>query len=128
MTDLGRKKLEVLREISKEYRPQIQEFYLNLDDDPEGPLGYQALITQMRTLFREKDHQRAAHVLHPHNLGGHMPSQFLAILKHEMSGITLDMIVKEILAGVLPPSIWAIVTTDTNSVTEMAEAADSFSS
>ena len=57
-----------------------------------------------------------------------MPSQFLTILKHEMSGITLDMIAKEILTGVLPPSVRAIVTTDTNSVTEMVEAADSLSS
>ena len=64
--------------------------------------------------------------MHPHNLGSRTPLQFLAILKHEMSGITLDMIAKEILTGLLPPNVQAIVTTDTNSVTEMAEAADSF--
>ena len=63
-------------------------------DSPWLPLGYQALITQLRTLFREKDRQRAARVLHPHNLGGCTPSQFLAILKHKMSGINLDMIAK----------------------------------
>ena len=38
------------------------------------------------------------------------------------------MIAKVILAGVLPHSIRIIITTDTNSVTEMAEAADSFAS
>merc|ERR1711895_109953 len=55
LTDLGRKKSEILREISKEHRPQIQDFYLNPDTSPDGPLGYPALITQLRTLFREKD-------------------------------------------------------------------------
>ena len=38
----------------------------------------------------------------------------------------MEMIAKEILAGVLPPNIRAIVTTDTNSPAEMATAADAF--
>ena len=55
-----------------------------------------------------------------------MSLQFLAILKHELSGITLDMIAKKILDGILQPNVQAIVTTDTKSMTEKAEAADSF--
>ena len=61
----------MLKEISKEHRLQIQEFYLNPDNDPEGPLGYQALITQLWTLFKEKDRQHAAHIVHPYNLTCH---------------------------------------------------------
>ena len=57
----------------------------------------------MRTLVKKKPQQRTAQVLWPHNLGGHTPSQFLAALNHEMSGITMDMIVKDVLAGVTMP-------------------------
>ena len=76
----------MLREISKEHMLQIQEFYLNYDNDPEGQWGYQALINQLRTLFKEKDCLRTARVSQPHNIGGRTLSQFLAILKHERSG------------------------------------------
>ena len=79
----------MLREISKDPQRmlQFQEFYLRYDGDPEGQWGYHALINQLRTLFREKDRQRAARVLQQHSLGGRTPSQFLAILKAEMDGI-----------------------------------------
>ena len=53
----------MLREISKEHMLQFQEFYLNYDNNPEGQWGYHALINQLRTLFREKDRQRAARIL-----------------------------------------------------------------
>ena len=95
----------MLKEISKDTHMQtIRGFYTHYDEDPEGQWGYLALINQLRTLFREKDRQRAARVLRPHNLGGRTPSQFLAILSAEMSGITMDMLAKEILANVLPPT------------------------
>ena len=128
IADLGRRRSEMLKEISKgTHMETIRGFYTHHDEHPEHPeWGYQALINQLRTLFREKDRQRAARILRPHNLGGRMPSQFLAILSAEMSGITMDMLAKEILANVLPPNIRAIVTTDTNSAVEMATAADSF--
>ena len=118
----------MLKEISKEQRHMIalKDFYTQYDYEPEGRWGYQALINELRTLFREKDRQRAARVLQPHSLGGRTPSQFLAILRAEMAGITMDMLAKEILANVLPHNIKAIVTTDTNSAVEMAAAADSF--
>ena len=129
ITDLPSRKSEMLKEISKQgpHMETLRGFYTHHDaaaGDPEW--GYQALINQLRALFKEKDRQRAARILRPHNLGGRTPSQFLAILGAEMSGITMDMLAKEILANVLPPNIRAIVTTDTNSAVEMATAADSF--
>ena len=128
IADLASRKSEMLKEISKgSHMETLRGFYTHHDapaGDPEW--GYQALINQLRALFKEKDRQRAARILRPHNLGGRTPSQFLAILGAEMSGITMDMLAKEILANVLPPNIRAIVTTDTNSAVEMATAADSF--
>ena len=116
----------MLNEVSKEHWAVIKNFYTQWDQQAEGQWGYQALKNELRLLFREKDRQRTARLLQPHSLGGRTPSQFLAILKAEMAGITMDMLAKEILASVLPQHIKAIVTTDTNSPFEMAAAADSF--
>ena len=124
--DLDRRRSEMLKEISKEHILTIKNFYTQYDYEPEGRWGYQALINELRTLFREKHRQRAARVLQPHSLGGRTPSQFLAILRAKMAGITMDVLAKEILANVLPHNIKAIVTTDTNSAVEMAAAANSF--
>merc|ERR1711895_73306 len=128
MTDLKVRRSAMLNEVSKEHWAVIKSFYTLWDNQAEGQWGYQALKNELRLLFKEKDRQRTARLLQPHSLGGRTPSQFLAILKAEMAGITMDMLAKEILASVLPQNIKAIVTTDTNSPFEMAAAADSYSS
>ena len=123
VVDPGTKRAHILATIPAEHRLLFQDFLLTPDTSQDG---YASLINHIRNLFQEKPRQRAARILRPHNLNGHTPSQFLAALKNQMSGITMEMIAKEILAGVLPPNIRAIVTTDTNSPADMATAADAF--
>ena len=123
VTDPGTKRAHVLAAIPAEHRLLFQDFLLTPDTTQDG---YVALINHIRALFQEKPRQRAARVLRPHNLNGRTPSQFLAALKAEMADMTLDMIAKEILAGVLPANIRAIVTTDTNTPADIATAADAF--
>ena len=123
VSDPGTKRAHVLAAIPKEHRLLFQDFLLSPDTTLDG---YVALVNHVRNLFQEKPRQRAARILQPHNLKGRTPSQFLAALKAEMADMTLDMIAKEILAGVLPANIRAIVTTDTNSPGDMANAADAF--
>merc|ERR1711895_417024 len=76
ITDLPSRKSEMLKEISKQgpHMETLRGFYTHHDaaaGDPEW--GYQALINQLRALFKEKDRQRAARILRPHNLGGRTP-------------------------------------------------------
>ena len=123
VTDPATKRAHILAAIPTEHKLLFQEFLLNPDATEDG---YLSLINHIRLLFEEKPRQRAARILRPHNLNERTPSQFLAALKAEMANMTLDMIAKEILAGVLPPHIRAIVTTDTNAPADMAAAADCF--
>ena len=88
--------------------------------------GYEELLAHLRTMFAEKQPQRAARFMKPHNLRGLTPTQFLATLQAQVEDITMEDLIKEVLAGVLPPHVRNIVKKDTATAAEMAIAADSF--
>ena len=73
----------MLNEVSKEHLPVIKNFYTQYDYETEGRWGYQALINELRTLFKEKDRQRTARLLQPHTLGGRssLPSSSMKCLE-----------------------------------------------
>ena len=123
VVDPNTKRAHILAAIPEQQRALFLDAYTAND---RSQAGYDNLVARVRELFREKPRQRAARLLQPFNLNGETPSRFMAGLRCKAMDLDFEMLLKEIMAAVLPPDIRAHVASDTISANDMAKKADDF--